>query len=120
MKKQTKNAGRDTETVKKPRPVKLKELALWIEQCDERLEKSMEEIAAEICADGNIKVLRLIGPTCAGKTTAAKKLVIEFSLLGHNTHIVSVDDFYYDKEILHKRCGTRGQFGCHQRALSPM
>lgn len=108
VKKQAKKTDKNTEMTKKPRPVKLKELALWVEQCDERLEKRMEEIAADVCADGNIKVLRLIGPTCAGKTTAATMLKKRFRDLGKHLHLVSIDDFYFNTARLRKMSAEKG------------
>ena len=98
-------------TTKKPRPVKPGDLALWIRQCDEGLEKRMEEIAAEVCADGEIKLLRLIGPTCAGKTTAATMLKKRFKDLGKHLHLVSIDDFYYDTEKLKRMSAEKGMDG---------
>ena len=89
MKKNTgKTNTQKNETTKKPRPVKLKELALWIKECDERLEKQMESIAEEVCVE-DVKVLRLIGPTCAGKTTAATMLKKKVRDHGKHLHLVS-------------------------------
>lgn len=97
-----------SETIKKPRPVKLKELAIWIEQCDRNLEKTLEEIARQVCENGEVKVLRLIGPTCAGKTTAAAMLKKRFLDYGKHLHLVSIDDFYFDTERLREMSREKG------------
>ena len=85
---------------KKPRPVKLKDHSKWISECDEKLSERLSAIAEDISLDGEIKLLRLIGPTCSGKTTAAKLLKEKFLALGKHLHLVSIDDFYYDTDIL--------------------
>ena len=103
-----KTNNQNFQMIKKPRPVKLKELALWIEQCDERLEGQLDKIAAEVCAE-DVTVLRLIGPTCAGKTTAATMLKRKFRDYGKHLHLVSIDDFYYNTELLRKRSEEQGK-----------
>lgn len=81
----------------------------------ERYELELEEKiaalasrAAEECAKADVQILALSGPTCAGKTTAAKKLTEELIQRGYSVHIVSLDDFYYDHETLHKMAAENG------------
>ncbi len=50
-----------------------------------------------------IKAIALCGPSCAGKTTTAKKLISILESKGKNVHILSLDDFYYDRDYLSKR-----------------
>ncbi len=50
-----------------------------------------------------VKAIALCGPTCAGKTTTAKKLTKILEEKGKRVHILSIDDFYYDREILKER-----------------
>ncbi len=54
-----------------------------------------------------IKAVSLCGPTCAGKTTTAKKLTKILEGMGKRVHILSIDDFYYDREVLKKRSKGR-------------
>lgn len=75
-------------------------IRLWIEECEASLEKRLDEIAEELCRE-ELRVIRLAGPTCSGKTTAANLLVARFAAWGKRLHLISIDDFYYDKEILH-------------------
>lgn len=72
---------------------------LWayVQECDRDLEARMESIAADIADDKNIHLLGLTGPTCAGKTTAARKLTSYLSAHGHRVHIISIDDFFRDQ-----------------------
>lgn len=50
-----------------------------------------------------VKAIALCGPTCAGKTTTAKKLTKILEEKGKRVHVISIDDFYYDREILKER-----------------
>ena len=47
----------------------------FIKKCDEEFEILLERSVNKLCDDENIRVLGLTGPTCSGKTTAAKKLL---------------------------------------------
>lgn len=91
------------EEYKKQRPKKLRDMSAFIKECDENLSKRMDGISREICADSQIKLIGLIGPTCAGKTTAANMLEKSFSVMGKKLHSISIDDFYYDTDVLHRR-----------------
>ncbi len=81
---------------KRPRPTKLKDYEKWIAECDERLSVQLYAIAEEVSRDEGIKILRLVGPTCSGKTTAAKLLKERFLTYGKYLHLISIDDFYFD------------------------
>ena len=50
-----------------------------------------------------IKAIALCGPTCAGKTTTAKKLTTLLESHGKRVHVLSIDDYYYDRKILKER-----------------
>ncbi|MBQ7384407.1 MAG: hypothetical protein IJV72_06415 [Clostridia bacterium] len=75
----------------------------FIRECEADFERRLSETAAEICGVEDAKVITLSGPTCSGKTTAANKIISEFGKRGKRVHVISIDDFYYDKEILHKK-----------------
>ncbi len=87
---------------------KIKDTAVWINECDERLSNDMYSVAEDICKDATIKLIRLIGPSCAGKTTAAKMLMKRFEELGKRLHTVSLDDFYFNTDILRKNSFENG------------
>lgn len=78
----------------------MRELVL---QSDRNLEKRMEEVADQISKLPDLRLIGLTGPTCSGKTTTARLLTEVFEKCGRRVHVVSIDDFYYDKEFLHKR-----------------
>lgn len=50
-----------------------------------------------------VKAIALCGPTCAGKTTTAKKIAQYLEKNGKRVHVISIDDFYYDREVLKAR-----------------
>lgn len=55
---------------------------------------------ADTIASGNrdIKIILLAGPSSSGKTTTAKKLSIYLRSKGFNTHPLSIDDYFVDRE----------------------
>ena len=73
----------------------------FVFECEERFERRLQAVASDICSDHAVRLVALSGPSCSGKTTTANKLISELSAHGRNVHVVSIDDFYYDKEYLH-------------------
>lgn len=78
------------------------EVARFVAHCDDALEQRLEEVAGALAEEGRLRMLGLTGPTCSGKTTAAKKLIECMEREGHRLHVISIDDFYYDTEHLHR------------------
>ena len=75
----------------------------FVTQSDRCFEKQMDAVAEAVAAIEGLKLLGLTGPTCAGKTTAAKKMTDCLEEHGHRVHVISIDDFYYDKSVLQLR-----------------
>ncbi len=69
---------------------------------DARLDRAAAAIAAD-CVEHGVRIIRLSGPTCAGKTTTAKKLEAALEAAGRVVYPVSIDDFFYDREVLYAR-----------------
>ncbi len=66
----------------------------FVKNCDELFEEELSFGVKKLVDGRNLRVIGLTGPTCSGKTTAAKKLI---SYLGDSqkiVHIISLDDFY--------------------------
>ena len=78
---------------------KLKQL-VW--DFDYALEDRIDRALDQMEDPSELRLFGLTGPTCAGKTTAAKKITAMLENSGMRVHVISVDDFYYDKEYLHK------------------
>ncbi len=80
----------------------------FVKRCEEDFERRLSGTADEVCAIPGIKLICLSGPTCSGKTTAANKLVSKFAGYGKKVNIISIDDFYYDKEKLRRISSEKG------------
>ena len=76
-------------------------------ECDSAFDKELEAEVARIC-ESVPKVIRLSGPTCSGKSTVVNKIVSALNKKGKTVHTVSIDDFYYDRETLHKISAQSG------------
>ncbi len=79
------------------------DLRSFVRRCDEDFENRTVAALKALHAESIPRLLGLTGPTCAGKTTAAKKITDMLKENGTRVHVISIDDFYYDKEYLHQR-----------------
>ena len=79
------------------------ELRTFVQVCDACFERSLDKVVRAVAKTPGLKLIGLTGPTCSGKTTAAKKLTDYLEAHGRRVHVISVDDFYYDKEYLNRR-----------------
>lgn len=70
----------------------------FIEKCEQRYSNIIASVAKEICDGGERKVVMLAGPSSSGKTTTAKKLCSECKNKGVNTFVLSLDDFYLNRD----------------------
>ncbi len=82
-----------------------------VEAAEADFEARLTALSAAVsreCADGDIRILRLTGPTCSGKTTAAGKLTEALEGVGLSVYPISLDDFYLDRSELEARTRMRG------------
>ncbi len=75
----------------------------FVQSCDKDFEARLASLAERIASGNELQFIGLTGPTCSGKTTAAHKLTEALKEHGHRVHVVSIDDFYYDKSYLTAR-----------------
>ena len=80
----------------------------WIDTCETEFRARLTEVAERLLSIEHLKLIRLTGPTCSGKTTFANLLKTRFTEAGKRLHLISIDDFFYDKEILHARAEQAG------------
>ena len=64
---------------------------------DRHFHKSVQDVAKKTIARG-CRVVLLAGPSSSGKTTTAHLLSDALCQLGHETQIISLDDFYHPEE----------------------
>lgn len=75
----------------------------FVKECDLLLEQRMQDAIRSLEALEDLRFFGLTGPTCSGKTTAAFTITRLLEARGRAVHVISLDDFYYDKEYLHRR-----------------
>lgn len=68
----------------------------YIKECDEEFDSLLESSVTKLCDGDDSRVLGLTGPTCSGKTTAAKKLLHHLGDENKRVITVSLDDFFKD------------------------
>ncbi len=83
------------------------EIREYIRRCDREFASRLKGVADAV-AKGKERVVCLSGPTCSGKTTAAKMLAERLNDDGKTVHIVSIDDFYFDRDYLHELSVEKG------------
>lgn len=70
----------------------------FINECEERYEKIIDSIVERIIAEDGREIVMLAGPSSAGKTTTARKLKEGLSKKGVKTYVLSLDDFYLNRD----------------------
>jgi uridine kinase len=76
-----------------------KEAVEFLERCDREFDQRIESAVSMILEKGN-RFLCLAGPSCAGKTTTAEKITKKLADRGVKTHVISIDDFFYNMDYL--------------------
>ncbi len=87
--------------LKQKKTLTMEEARQCVIDCDIDFDRRLGELSQQVAKKGSgIKLIALSGPTCSGKTTAAAKLSETLSAYGRRVHIVSIDDYYLDRDIL--------------------
>lgn len=74
---------------------------LYVAQCERRYENLLRQAVREIVAKPEKnKIIMLAGPSSSGKTTGANKIARNISRMGYNAYVVSLDDFYKDRDAI--------------------
>nr|WP_302595362.1 nucleoside kinase [uncultured Cellulosilyticum sp.] len=61
-------------------------------------EKKIASIADKIAEKGAVKLVLIAGPSSSGKTTFAKRLCVQLRVNGMKPHLISIDDYFVDRE----------------------
>lgn len=73
-----------------------------IEYSEKHFLTEVYDVAQKIADNDDIKIVALAGPSGSGKTTTAHILCDRLGLIGEKTTVVSLDDFYLEREKLPK------------------
>lgn len=79
------------------------EIIAYIQKCEENFKSNFDKCSDSLLACDNIRFIMLSGPTCSGKTTAAKMLTAALENAGHRVGLISIDDFFFNRAELDKR-----------------
>ena len=85
------------------------EIMRLISEGERFFRSQLEEIAESLLAREDLHFIGLTGPTCSGKTTSANLLTDFLESHGKQIHVISIDDFYYDKPHLLELTRKKGQ-----------
>ena len=77
------------------------EARAFVHECDAAFSDRLCEVCENIIEDG-LSVIGLTGPSCSGKTTMANILTDRLERDGKQVHVISLDDFFYEVEVLHR------------------
>lgn len=70
----------------------------FIDDCEKEYQNIIEEIVKRIIEEDGREIIMLAGPSSAGKTTTAKRLKEGLSEKGVTTYVLSLDDFYLNRD----------------------
>lgn len=69
----------------------------FVNECERDFEERLDEVSKRAINSG-VTTLLLSGPTCAGKTTTANKIIHDFHECGKEVTIISLDDFFKERD----------------------
>jgi uridine kinase len=61
-------------------------------------EKKLAQVADEIDAKNEVKIILVSGPSSSGKTTFSKRLGVQLEVLGYKSVQISMDDYFVERE----------------------
>ena len=85
-----------------------KVLLEWASFCENDFNNRLTALCQRIVADSR-SIIILTGPSCAGKTTTAHKLISDFSKEGKRVQVVSLDDFFRPRDDLLREAEEEGR-----------
>ena len=83
-----------------PSTLSQEEIIRLISKGEQYFESQMKTICDSLLELADLHFIGLTGPTCSGKTTAANLITKALKAQGKQIHVISIDDFYYDKPHL--------------------
>lgn len=80
----------------------------FVFECEKKFEEQLDNICNALTGD-NSKIIALSGPTCSGKTTTASKLTSVLTKKGYEVHLVSIDNFFKEREELDRTANLQNK-----------
>ena len=80
----------------------------YIRLCESRYYGLVRACADRICNTRGLQYVALCGPTCSGKTTTASILINELEKRGYVAEVISIDDFFRDRDEIFAEAIARG------------
>lgn len=75
-------------------------------------EKKIGQIADKIYAKNDVKFILISGPSSSGKTSFCKRLAIQLQVIGYKPILISLDDYFVDRELTPKDLNGDYDFEC--------
>lgn len=75
----------------------------FVLKCEERYQNIINDVVKKISASNERKIIMLAGPSSSGKTTTANKLSEALENNNVKTYVISLDDFYLNREDIPSR-----------------
>ena len=89
------------------RKIERGEVLEFVQMCEARHNKQLAELGDLIASDiENIRLVAIAGPSSSGKTTFCNRLRIELLSRGINPVTISMDDYYFEKDVI---CRIQGK-----------
>lgn len=73
----------------------------FVRDCDKKFLDRLCGVCEQII-ENDLSVIGLTGPSCSGKTTMANILTEHLERNGKQVHVISLDDFFYEVDVLHR------------------
>lgn len=70
----------------------------FIRSCELGFNLEINDTASRICRDKEVKFVMISGPSSSGKTTVTKRLANYFELYGKDPIVISLDDYFKNRE----------------------
>jgi len=85
------------------------DIQCFVNECECSLEQQMDDAASSFLSSEGNHYVALSGPTCAGKTTTARKLIEDFDASHRTIRRISIDDFFIDRKTLEQQAKEEGR-----------
>lgn len=82
--------------------------AAFVERGDDIFFDKLERITDRLAEEAGLRMIGLTGPSCSGKTTAARMITEALGACGKTVRVISIDDFYFDKPYLEELTKQKG------------